>query len=120
MSPSIRDGDLIQVAPVTGAAPRLGQVVACVHPGGRGPVVHRVIARQGSCFLTKGDNASLADGLVARSQILGVVTLVERNGGRVPAGLGPERIVIAWLSRRGTLWSRLQPLWKRVRPIVRR
>ena len=120
MSPCIRDGDVIQVAPATAATPRLGQVVACVPPGRRGPVVHRVIARRGSRFLTKGDNICRADGLLARSSILGVVTRVERNGEPVPAGLGPERIAIAWLSRRGTLWSRLRPVWKTVRPIVKR
>lgn len=120
MSPCIRDGDLIQVAPVSRAGPRLGQVVACVLPGRRGPVVHRVIGRRGARFLTKGDNACRADGLLARSLILGVVTRVERNGGPVPAGLGPERILIAWLSRRGALWSRLRPVWKALRPIVKR
>ena len=120
MFPCIRDGDVIRVAPLSGPSPRLGQVVACVLPGGRGLAVHRVIARQGSLFLTKGDNARLADGFLARSHILGVVTQVERNGRLVPAGLGPERILIAWLSRRGTLWSLLQPVWKIIRPIVKR
>jgi hypothetical protein len=124
MVPFIRNGDVIQVAPISGATPRLGQVVACLPPGMRGPVVHRVIARRGSLWLTKGDNACRADGLLARPQLLGVVTRVERNGGPVPAGLGPERILIAWLSRRGALWSRLgpalRPAWKAVRAIAKR
>jgi hypothetical protein len=101
MSPCIREGDVIQVAPLSGGMPCLGQVVACVPPGGRGPVVHRVIGRRGPLFRTKGDNVCRTDGLLARSQILGLVTRVERNGRPVPAGLGPERILIAWLSRRG-------------------
>jgi hypothetical protein len=122
MSPFIKDGDVITVAPVwpssgspnvpTGS-PRwtgnawtcgIGQVVAFVSPGSQRLVVHRIIGRYESGFLIQGDNLSgpVAD-TVRPGDILGRVVRIERGRKRVWLGLGPERYAIAVLSRAGLL-----------------
>ena len=125
MSPFIKDGDVITIAPVQpsnsnphastsssvtiGGEPGVrtcgnGQVVAFVSPVSQRLVVHRIIGRHESCFLIQGDNLS---GLVADTvhpdDILGRVVRIERGRRRVWLGLGPERYVIAILSRAGLL-----------------
>jgi signal peptidase I len=107
MSPFIRDGDIVTVSPLFDAAPHLGDVVALSHPEIGRLVVHRVVGGKGFSYITKGDNASAEDGWVPKEKILGLVTKVERNGAKVGLGLGPERFLIAILSRRRLLSSTL-------------
>lgn len=120
MSPFIKDGDVITVSPLSSAPPRLGEVVAFVHPALEKLVVHRVVGKRGNSYCTRGDSALKMDGLIAEADILGHVTRVERDGKAVSLGLGPERLLIAFLTRRGLLLPFLRPVWKLVRPIVRR
>lgn len=104
MAPFIRDGDVITVAPLGRAAPRVGEVVAFVRPEGGNLVVHRVVALRGASVAIQGDNVpEYPDGLVPPANLLGRVTRIERVGRPVWLGLGPERHVIAWLSRTGLL-----------------
>jgi hypothetical protein len=125
MSPFIRDGDVITIAPVQPPYPRpnvppssslsagsmtearnrdVGQVVAFVSAPSRRLVVHRIIGRHESGFLIQGDNLSgpVAD-TVRPDDILGRVVRIERGRKRVWLGLGPERYAIAVLSRAGLL-----------------
>jgi len=117
MSPFIRDGDVITVSPLAGKVPRVGEVVAFTRPDNGGLVVHRIIAKQGSHVLVRGDGvAEFADGLVPLSNLLGRVSRVERDGRRTGLGLGPERRIIAWFSRKGWLTrigSRLGAWWRK-------
>jgi hypothetical protein len=100
MAPFIRDGDVITVTPVMARSPRVGEVVAFVHPEGGRLVVHRMVGRRGKDVVILGDNDSACKKLeVPRENLLGRVTRIERNGHGVWLGLGPERVVIAWLSR---------------------
>lgn len=125
MSPFIRDGDVITVAPVQpsdrsphatafssvshggkpGAMPcGIGQVVAFVSTVSQRLVVHRIIGRHESRFLIQGDSLhGLTADTVRPDEILGRVVRVERGGKRVWLGLGPERHAIAALSRAGLL-----------------
>jgi signal peptidase len=74
MLPMLRDGDRVQIVPVTGAAVRIGDVVVRVESNG--PVIHRVVgwwpSRTGWRLLTKGDGSLRldpplrAEGVVAR------------------------------------------------------
>ena len=125
MTPFIRDGDVITIAPVqpSNRSPRvatfspvppggksgvmtcgIGQVVAFFSPVNQRLVVHRIIGRHDSRFLIQGDSLSgpVAD-TVRPEDILGRVIRIERNRKRVWLGLGPERQVIAALSRAGLL-----------------
>jgi hypothetical protein len=111
MTPFIKDGDAITIAPSLQEKPALGKVVAFIQPASGQLIVHRVIRRQGPAFLIQGDNnIGQADGLVQAQDILGCVTRVERNGRRVYLGLGPERYLIAQLSRGGRLNALLNRL----------
>jgi hypothetical protein len=121
MCPCIKDDDVIVVAPFPfGALPRLGQVVAFVQPDTCELVVHRVVAKRGCAFLLKGDSLSQADGLVPAANVLGYVVRVERDGQEIRIGLGPERLLIATVSRLVPLFSFLAPLWRRLHPLGRR
>jgi len=102
MSPFIRDGDILTIAPVAPGI-RLGEVVAFRQPETERLAVHRVVARGKARFLIRGDNSSQADGWVGVEQILGHVRRIEHQGRLVHFGLGCERFPIAWLSRAGML-----------------
>lgn len=111
MAPFIRTGDVVTLRPCERA--RLGDVVARL----AGPdrlLVHRVVTG-GEPPLTRGDSAHEPDPPLSPGELLGRVWAVERAGRGVRAGLGPERQVLAWLSRRG--W--LRPLLVLARRAVR-
>lgn len=99
MHPFIQDGDLVTIAPLERPNLRCGQVAAFCHPETRKLVVHRVLARRPEGYLLRGDNTPDPDGLIPAEDILGLVTRVERQGRAVFLGQGPERWLIARLSR---------------------
>ena len=104
MRPFIRDGDLLTVVPLGSRAIRRGEVVAFVQPSSGRLLVHRVIDAQDGGLLLRGDNCRHIDGVVPRSNLLGLVTCVERDERAVVLGLGRERRLIALLSARGWFW----------------
>jgi len=68
--------------------------------------VHRVVAKKGDAFFIQGDSDhNFTDGLVSTENLVGSVTHLWREGRKVRLGLGPERLLIAFLSRRGWLIS---------------
>ena len=102
MAPFIRDGDIICVSPLPEAGPAMGEVVAFIRAGTGQLVVHRVIGRERGAYAIQGDNTpGKADATVSQEDILGRVTRITRNGKDVRLGLGPERRLIAALSRAG-------------------
>jgi hypothetical protein len=117
MSPFIRDHDTITIAPWQESLPAVGEIVAFTRPGSQSLVVHRIVHRRGATYLIQGDNnPGSPDGYLPRSSLFGRVVQVERNGRRVRLGLGPERLLIAFLSRR----SWLVPLLHRLAGLKRR
>lgn len=103
MAPFIQDGDVVTVSPLR-AGPGIGEVVAFVHPQMGMLVVHRIVAKcDGFLFIQADNPADHSEEPVPVKNLLGRVTQVERDGQRVWLGLGPERFVIAWLSRAGLL-----------------
>ena len=120
MTPFIRDGDIVTVSPIKDRPPRPGDVVAFARPGSRKLVVHRVVGRREAGWLIKGDSYMHAEGPIPRDHVLGRVTRVERGGRRVLVGLGPERLLIPWLSHHQRLFSALRAVWRSGRRIVRR
>lgn len=107
MQPLIQDRDVLLIEPMDDTSPRLGDVVAFTLGSPERLVVHRVIARHGEKWRLRGDNCNVEDGLVASRNILGRVIEVTRNGRHVRFGLGPERLIIAWLNS-GSAWMRLK------------
>lgn len=119
MSPFIRDGDAITVAPLTRAKPAVGKVAAFIHPQSGQLVVHRIVGKAKREFLFRGDNSyGQHDGFVQADQVLGTVTSVTRQGKKIYLGSGPERYLIAYASRLGLLArlrSRLERILRRLR-----
>ena len=106
MEPFIKSGDVITVAPLHNHHPRIGQVVAFIHPESNKLVVHRVVAKKDDDVFIQGDSDhNFPDGLVPKENLIGSVTRLWREGRKVRLGLGPERLLIAFLSRRGWLIS---------------
>lgn len=120
MHPFIRHGDVITISPLFDNLPRYGDVVAFVRPRTFALVVHRVVGKRDGAFIIKGDNTVHFDEPIPTASILGSVTKVERDGKEVYLGLGPERLFIAFLTRRGVLLPLLFPVCKLARFIARR
>ena len=120
MSPFIRDGDVISVSPLNGFSPRFGDVVAFIHPDTNKLGIHRVVGKKGDSYLIRGDSGLEIDGLIPKSEILGYVTRVERCRKRVFIGLGPERLLIAFLTSRGIALPFWYPVWRFIRHIISR
>lgn len=120
MSPFIKNGDVITVAPVTRSLLHVGDVVAFTSPESDKLVVHRIIGKQTDSFLIQGDNISVADGVIPRARILGRVVKIEREGKSIVLGLVPGRRLIAFLVRRKLLIPLLSRMRKILHPIMRR
>ncbi len=103
MSPFIRDGDVVTLSPYLRDHPRVGHVVATLHPQYSKLIIHRIVSISGGRVLLCGDNRQLWDGFVDKGTIIARVTGIDRNGRSVRFGLGAERLVLAYLSRRHQL-----------------
>ncbi len=117
MSPSIKDGDIVIVGPLKENAPRLGEIVAFIHPKTERLLIHRVVGKRNDLYLLKGDNVSDVDDLVPQANVLGSVRRAEREGRKVPLGLGPEGILIAFLNRMGLFLPLVRLILRLVRPL---
>jgi len=98
MSPFIRDGDVLIISPVS-LRLRRGDVVPFINPSSNQLMVHRILDVSREGCLIKGDNNSVPDGRIPTSIIIGRVVRVEQGGRPTRFGLGPERFLIAWLSK---------------------
>jgi signal peptidase I len=117
MHPLIRDGDVITVSPLGEDSPGLGDVVAFVRGEIKKLVVHRVIRIKDNSYFIKGDGTAGVDSPVPKANILGLVTRVERGRKGVFIGLGPERFLIALLTRNGLALPLVRVAAKLLRPI---
>lgn len=105
MFPFIRDGDIISILKIPRNGPAVGEVVAFRVRDGNQLTVHRVVRKTRDSCILKGDNYPFgqSDGPIAAEDLLGVVFSIERKGHKIRFGLGPERSLIALLSRLGWL-----------------
>lgn len=110
MFPFIRDGDVISIVPLPPSGPGVGDAVAFLKPQVERLVVHRLVKKCDDGYILKGDNYRFGewDGPIPLTNLLGIVTQVERKGKQVRLGLGPERRVIAAASRCGVLFPLVQ------------
>ena len=120
MFPFIRDGDEVTISPLHGASLRVADVVAFIHPAIKRVFIHRVVGKKGDSYIIKGDNSLEMDGPVPTANILGLVKRLDRDHKRITLGLGPERFLIALLSRKNLLLHLLLPVWRYTRPFTRR
>lgn len=119
MSPFIKSGDVVTVYPLTEYTPVVGDVVVFTNQRAGKLIVHRLVEERSDNYLVKGDNTPGMDSPVRKSDIRGCVRRVERNGNKILLGLGPEKYVIALMSRTGVLSPLLSWLRWFLRPIFR-
>lgn len=106
MFPFIRNEDILTIKAASAAHLSIGRIVAFTSPDQKKLVVHRIIGKKGTDLLIRGDHMEARSGeWINSDNIIGYVSKVEHNGKRVWWGLGPERVLIAILSRKG-IWSR--------------
>ncbi len=99
MSPLIKDGDILTISSLKDRKPKVGEVVAYVHPTTKRLLVHRIIIANGNFYSIKADNVKTAIDNVAANQVLGITSNVERYGKNNRFGLGFERVFISFLTR---------------------
>jgi hypothetical protein len=119
MSPFIKEGDVVTISPLFDTLPGFGDVMAFVNPKTERLTIHRVVGKIEDACLVKGENAFEPDGLIDRNHMIGIITKVERKGRKVLFGLGPERFLIALLTRKNFFLPILRPAWRIFRPIAR-
>ena len=102
MTPFIRDGDIVTVSSL--AKFSVGTIVAFRHPETNRLIVHRITAvRNGSVNIQGDESAEYMDGWISTANLLGQVTRIEREGRNISLGMGIERYLIAYLSRKQKL-----------------
>jgi len=114
MTPFIKDGDVVTVAPLPRQI-KPGQIAAAVSPANGLVIIHRVIRVGKDEVLLKGDNLNTPDGWVGGDGMLGIVTGVERGGAAWELGITRQAALIARLSR----WNLLRAV-ARVGAIMRK
>lgn len=115
MTPFIRDKDIITVFPATGSRIGPGDIAACANFLTDSVIVHRIIGKKDGEFIFKGDNCLNPDGRFAPDRIVGVVGLVERGGRQAWFGGGPEKRLIAFISRTGILNRLVLPVLRMIK-----
>ena len=120
MSPLIKDGDLLTVAPRGKERLRPGDTIAFINPLNGKPTVHRIIRLDRGFVVVKGDNVAETDGLIPEGDVLGIVASVERRGKKVRFGLGIEGRMVAFLSSRGLFEKPFSAAKRIFRPVTRR
>lgn len=112
MNPFIKDGDVVTIKPIGKTKPRIGKVIAFIHPNTKRAILHRIVKKKGGHYITKGDNTLEKDGQIPAQSILGLVSRVERNKKSVRLGLGPERYFIVFISKHKSIQTGLRSLVK--------
>lgn len=118
MSPFIKDGDIITLSPFPEGRIGFGQSIAFTRPCDKKLVIHRLVRirkRPQVRYITKGDSADKPDCPISRTDMLAYVKKVERGERIISFGTGPERRVIAYLSRRNILRA-LSFSWRLIIP----
>ena len=103
MLPFLRDGDVLEIRPAPAAEIGIGDVI-CYEPPSGGLCLHRVVARDGRGFVTRGDALAYVE-VVPAAAVLGRVSAVERRGRRLaarhPGGALAWRVIVSRVARRG-------------------
>jgi signal peptidase I len=110
MQPFIHDGDILEVAPLSGKHVRSGEVLLVEAVNGDW-LAHRVVKtrnRDGRlAILIKGDACSYPDGWFGLDDILGRVVTVQRDSQRIQLTSIAER-------RRAKMWVAIAPWIRRL------
>lgn len=89
---------------------KIGDIVAVMDQNINIIFVHRIIGRKEKLYLLKGDNRTSVDGWFPRESILGVITEIKRNSGRIIYYQRWQNFLIALFSRTNFLKKILMPV----------
>ena len=113
MSPFIRNGDMLQISPLSDKKPGLGQVLAYHNPVTGSLIIHRLVGSSATYMLFRGDSyARNMQEKVSNEDLIGLVTAIEKTSKVSHFSLGIERIPIALLSRYNLLFPIIRILHK--------
>ena len=112
MNPTLREPEIMEIAPYDGRSCRVGDVVFFLSPGSRQPVVHRIKRLTPAGISTLGDNNTREDPLLLQADsITGRVVAAWRGQKRrTIAGGMPGRLTSHWRSWRRVLDRSVSPL----------
>jgi hypothetical protein len=117
MAPLVRTGDRLCLAPTAFADIEPGHLVASLRGGQL--VVHRVLSRDATALVTKGDGLVRRDPPVSAAHVMGRVTVIAtRRGRRIELDAFPWPALGRWLARvsRASEWTGGRgPAWKLTR-----
>lgn len=105
MLPAIRPGDVLTVERHKSGELQPGQIILYNHDGKL--TAHRIIRVSDECLSTQGDSLPSRDLPVRRSEVVGRVTGICRNGRPVPLRRSPGQRVLAAILRRSEGCTRL-------------
>ncbi len=97
MLPFLKDGDMVTIS--SKCQIEAGDIALLFDENQNKIQAHRVISREKNYYHLKGDNLNVSDGFKLGSFLLGRIIKIERKGKKINFGLGPEKIIIAFLSR---------------------
>jgi hypothetical protein len=113
MFPFIRNNDLLVIDPGKERMPGIGDVVVYTQSLTGNLIIHRIVRKTGNVWHTQGDNTPDAvEDLLTKNQIQGYVRRILRDGKDSGFGLGPEKILIAILSKNKNLTNILDLSWR--------
>jgi hypothetical protein len=107
MYPTIRGGDMVEIAPFEPASLRPGDIVLATTR--RGLTLHRIVRISADGIVIRGDNALFSDAPVAPEEILG--RMVEREPHKNGWRLGSESVKITRIA--ATFVRRLRSRFQR-------
>ncbi|WP_417912249.1 S24/S26 family peptidase [Candidatus Electronema sp. TJ] len=86
MQPLLKGGELVEIAPLTGTLPQLGEIIFLFDQQGS-PLIHRLIWRRSQNgaphLLTKGDACVCFDGFIPAEQAAGRVLRILSDNGEI-------------------------------------
>ena len=112
MEPTLREPEMVEVAPYGGRPPRVGDVAFFLSPEAGRPVVHRIVRVNLAGVSTLGDNNSEEDAfLLQPGGVKGRVVAAWRDGKRRPIAGGLRgRLTGRWCGWRRVLDRGVSPL----------
>lgn len=117
MTPALRDGDTVEIAPVSGTAIRVGDVIC--YGTSRALILHRVLRCARDGFVAKGDAQTSFD-LVPMPDVLGRVVARARGGRRRSFVTRRARLVNRLTALMSPAIPRLLPVALWMRQLARR
>jgi len=105
MLPAIWPGDIVTVRRCKLEAMRPGDVV--FYRRSEVLVAHRLLAKLGDCFLSRGDSLPACDPPADGSAVLGQIIAIERNGRPVPVARSWRLRIASALLRHSELCTRV-------------